>query len=56
MNCDLEAKLRLFPRVTILLDLFGLLVTFSLLSTETSEIKKVCFFGSCPGINVLTEQ
>ena len=34
----------------------GVLVTFSMLLTETSEIQKVCFFGTCPGINVLTEQ
>ena len=34
----------------------GLLIPFSILLTETSEIKKVCFFGTCPGINVLTEQ
>ena len=34
----------------------GMLVTLSMLLTETSEIQKVCFFGSCPGINVLTEQ
>ena len=30
----------------------GLLLTFSMLLTETSEIQKVCFFGTCPRINV----
>ena len=34
----------------------GVLVTSSMLLTETSEIQKVCFCGTCPGINVLTEQ
>ena len=34
----------------------GVLVTFSMLLTENSEIQKVCFFGVCPGINLLTEQ
>ena len=30
----------------------GVLVTFSMLLTETSEISKSLLFGSCPGINV----
>ena len=34
----------------------GVLVTFSMLLTETSEIKQVYSIGSCPGKNVLTEQ
>ena len=34
----------------------GLLLTFSMLLTETSEIQKVYSIWTCPGINVLAEQ